>query len=471
MFFEGSLQDGISTAVAQSKQVVCFVTDGENESRQWEDDFLTDESLKTPLNSQAIVLRLQAGSEEAGFLEALFPVPKKPTVVIIQNGQLKEYIAAGTAKDEFVRRVSAAFSQGPSESNTAVASTTQAPAQSQQGTQPQASHVPAPTVEDDESDLYGDYSPATSSQEHRAEEVQSGLAEQERRAALKKARDGKVRADREAHARRDAEEATASQSNYADAVKHRKQQANEERQRILKRIEDDKRARKGRDAEERKARQLLSANQDGEESGSQTAPIPLSRKMPKGGQGDNCNLQVRLLDGSTIRSRFPSDKTLSRDVRKWIDEERTDGDAPYSFRVVLTPLPNKAIEPTEEIESLLSLGLAPSSTLILVPVKYTSAFSQTGGVIQQGFNPIIGMFAAVYSTITASIWGIFGTLFGRRNAPEQGSIPLENLNAARNSRIRGFQNADDRQRDAQLYNGNSLNFEPRRDEDGEDIDQ
>jgi len=31
-----------------------------------------------------VVLRLVAGTEEAGFLEALFPIPRKPTVVMIQ---------------------------------------------------------------------------------------------------------------------------------------------------------------------------------------------------------------------------------------------------------------------------------------------------------------------------------------------------------------------------------------------------
>lgn len=103
MFFQGSLQDGISTAVQQAKQVVCFVTgkysqnaflasrnitdvckDEGDESQQWEDEFLTEASVQGPLQSNSIALRLVAGSEEAGFLEALFPVPRKPTLVVIQ---------------------------------------------------------------------------------------------------------------------------------------------------------------------------------------------------------------------------------------------------------------------------------------------------------------------------------------------------------------------------------------------------
>jgi hypothetical protein len=65
-FFQGSLQEGIATALQQSKSVVCFVTgkighvpgnpgmpyadpraDGEAESKQWEDDFFGDEEVSS----------------------------------------------------------------------------------------------------------------------------------------------------------------------------------------------------------------------------------------------------------------------------------------------------------------------------------------------------------------------------------------------------------------------------------------
>ncbi len=69
MFFQGSLQEGINTALQEAKLVVCFVTgpylrplvtflpytvrhftnarqlDGETESQLWENEFLTDESV------------------------------------------------------------------------------------------------------------------------------------------------------------------------------------------------------------------------------------------------------------------------------------------------------------------------------------------------------------------------------------------------------------------------------------------
>jgi hypothetical protein len=58
--------------------------DEDEESQQWENEFLVDNEVKTPLERKAVALRLLAGSEEAGYLEALFPVPRKPTVIVIQ---------------------------------------------------------------------------------------------------------------------------------------------------------------------------------------------------------------------------------------------------------------------------------------------------------------------------------------------------------------------------------------------------
>ncbi|XXH03138.1 hypothetical protein Hte_009531 [Hypoxylon texense] len=505
VFFQGSLQDGISLAVQQGKAVVAFVTDGEDQSQIWEDEFLTNDTLKLPLESKGLVLRLQAGSEEAGFLEAMFPVPKKPTVVIIQNGMLKEYIGSNATKEDFVRRLAASLNQ--------VAEPTPAQRQTLSDEAQMAARLAAHSGNSDEASPVAGGSSShsnppeqqqspqsqaqTDAQAQSRAQVAALLVERARRLEVdKKAKEAKEKADKEARAkqRREATESNEGQSHhnisaaersYAESVRQRKIQAAEERKRILKRIEDDKRERKEREAQERQARLLLSASQDDATGGSTShapAPIPLSSRRQGGGAqggGDFCNLQVRLFDGSTLRARFKSDATLANEVRRWIDEERTDGegDAPYTFRVLLTPRPNRAVEPTEEIRSLLSLGLAPSATLVLVRARYAAAYAgadNRGGVVGRGYAYIIGFFSAIYAFLFG---GIAGMLFGRGRGGGDGGaqqqqqqqhgeeIPLQDLRARRaGSRIRGFENPEDR-RDAQLYNGNSLNFEPRRDDD------
>ncbi|OTA87542.1 hypothetical protein M434DRAFT_81176 [Hypoxylon sp. CO27-5] len=465
VFFQGSLQDGISLAIQQAKMVLAFVTDDSDESHQWENELLTNDSLKSPLESYAVALRLPAGSEEAGYLEALFPIPKKPTIVIIQSGTLKEYIQGGTPKEDLVRRIAAIL-------NTAAAGQSQqtTPAPARQTHQPPS--APASAGHDVTDDLYDDYDePATSSAAPAPPAAQSTSAQSSQEAkrleAEKKAKEAKLKAEREAKAkeRRDMNEGNnshhgAAERTYAEEIRQKKIHAAEERKRILKRIEDDKRERREREAQEKQARLLLSAAHGNEGSSSQTPAIPLPRRQEGGTHGDHCNLQVRLFDGSTIRSRFKNDATLAGDVRKWIDEERTDGDAPYTFRVVLSPLPNKAIEPTEETESLLSLGLAPSATLVLVPAKYSSAYAHADNLIFRSLLYILG---------------IFGTGYGLLTDSTTEEIPLGDIATGRTPpRIRGFRNPEDERRDAQLYNGNSvslsLNFEPRRDDEEDNVD-
>ncbi|KAK5636880.1 hypothetical protein RRF57_012592 [Xylaria bambusicola] len=393
MFFQGSLQDGISTALQQSKQVVCFVTDNGAESEQWENIFLTDDSIRPGLESSSVILRLLAGSEEAGYLEALFPVPKKPTVVVIQNGQLKEYIAAGTTKEEFIKRLGKSIPLGATQQSQTSSAPTTASSQSQRSAPYQPSHTTDSLYDDD--DIQPTVSSTTSSAHPQGTQPLAASEEEEKRFTAEQK--GKARAEAEDEARRRVNERCGceppnAEQAHANEIKLRKQQANEERKRILKRIEDDKRARKEREAAERRARQQLSNDATAEaDSNSGGSSIPLRERLPKAGQGDYCNLQVRLLDGSTIRTRFASDKTLGTDVRKWVDEERTDGDAPYSFRVVLTPLPNKVIAAQEESKSLLSLGLAPSATLVLIPTPYSAAYARAGV-----FSPVFGVFSMLY---------------------------------------------------------------------------
>ncbi|KAI1351083.1 hypothetical protein F5Y01DRAFT_283973 [Xylaria sp. FL0043] len=478
MFFEGSLQDGISTALQQSKQVVCFVTDDSKpESEEWENELLTNDSIRTGLERSSVILKLPAGSEEAGYLEALFPVPRKPTIVVIENGQLKEYIASGVKKDELVRRlrgiIPSSAVQQQSQPSTAPAENT---TQSNQSAPSQGTHTTDNLYDDDDAQpTVASTSSSAPTQVYQPAPAPAATTEEEEKRAAAEKKKGKQRAEAEDEARRRVNERCppeppqSAEQAHANEIKLRKQHANEERKRILKRIEDDKRARKEREAAERRARQLLSADTDADNSSgadkahasssSSSSSIPL-RERAAAAQGDHCSLQVRLLDGTTIRTRFASDKTLAADVRRWVDEERTDGDnAPYAFRVVLTPRPNRVVEPQEEIESLLSLGLVPSATLVLIPTRYSVAYAGAGGSL---FSPIIGVFSSLYGAIMASLGGFFSFFFGGGGGGGGGNsggnsghedIPMENLRA--------------RRRDAQFYNGNSLSFEPRNEDDDE----
>ncbi|ROW10310.1 hypothetical protein VMCG_02123 [Cytospora schulzeri] len=486
MFFTGTLQEGISKALQESKLVVCFVTDNEEESKTWEDEYLKDDTIAPSLEKDAVLLRLEAGSQEAGYLAALVPLPKNPTVVVIKNGELKEYISAGTSRDEFVRRVGGAFqAQTQAQAATEVPSSSPSP-------NTQAPGQVAPAQSSNTSSASGQQhqqqSHSTSRNSNGAREQADRKAREETEKRRREKGKMKEEAQEQGQQGQDPEKAkqTDAKKKAAQQLAERQRQAREERARVLKRIEDDKAERKARD-EARKAERRAAAENAEDITAAAGQPAPSSKMMTTTtrGQHDQCAIQVRLFDGSTIRTRFPAQATLATDVRKWIDEVRADGKEPYTFKVILTPLPNRTVDPaTEEDKTLAELGLAPSSTLVLAPVgRYSSSSSSSPAYpsINAGLtNPLTRLIAAVLAFVGGILGNVVGAFEGsgaargrvannegggqelseRRQQQQQkdraqGQATGRDGGNASSSRINGFQNPDDRQRDHQFYNGNS----------------
>ncbi|PKS09366.1 hypothetical protein jhhlp_003980 [Lomentospora prolificans] len=479
MFFPGSLQEALASAVQNSRAVVCFVTDDGEESQTWENEFLTQGPISHLISSNAVALRLKAGSEEAGYLAAIFPVPKFPTLVVLRNGQLKEYIAPGTTKDEFTSRilsslststaapVPAASGQEATPSGTANASSgTVTAIQETSDAQPAVAAQPTaptgPTIV--QSDTPAPDAPMPAS-EGSSRSVQALLAErtarlnQQREEAKKKALEayarkakGKDKADPDADD--DNKYRTPEQKKLAEDIKKRQKEAAEERKRILQRIEADK-------ADRRAVREALKREPTSGDVAAALANAPTT-KIAK--TSSLTALVVRLYDGSTLRSRFPHASTIRHDIRKWVDESRKDGvNDPYAFRVALSPTSTRLIEETEEEKSLQDLGLSPSATLVLVPGPKPAA--STGN----------GLFGWLYALILSFFSSLFD--FGPRPNPGSEEIEMRSFRPqpqqqqppqgrTTGARVQTLHDAEQRRRrDHQLYNGNSLNFEPRPDDE------
>lgn len=463
MFYTGTLEEGIAAAVQQAKLLVCFVTDGQSESKLWEAEFLADESLKEPLESGAVIVRIQAGSTEAGYLAAIFPLPKIPTLVMIRNGRLEEYIASGTSKEEFIRRASRSLGTAAEPAS-----------QEHSGSQERSNNTHANENTSTETSS-GQTTPSSTTAEQPPAAVQGLLAERAARLeAQRKKEADEARRLRLAKANAKAEAEAAGkpkandpQSKHAEMLKRKQKAARDERRRILQAIEDDKAARRARKSERESERNttLESQNQD-----TRFDPHAPSTSMPSTtGPTEHCALQVRLLDGSAIRNRFPSGSCLGEDVRKWIDGNRQVDRTQYTFKVVLTPLSNKAIGETEERLTLHDLGLTPSSTLILVPAtkKSVAAYPEMQG---NQVSRLIAYLVALITGFFAVVINFFMTTFSAgRPGSQQTSTATRGQQAVASgrdrSRVRGFQEPRERRNDQQFYNGNSTNFEPRRDEE------
>ncbi|CAL9730461.1 UBX domain-containing protein 7 [Monosporozyma unispora] len=113
----------------------------------------------------------------------------------------------------------------------------------------------------------------------------------------------------------------------------------------------------------------------------------------------NCILQIKLTNGNSIKHTFNHDDTLN-EVRKWVDQNRTDGDLPYAFH---RNIPRYTFQDSDELKTLESLELTPRSLLILKPLETR----QNPLNISEVENP--GLFGKVYNS--------FSSFWGRNNEP------------------------------------------------------
>ncbi|KAG9228700.1 hypothetical protein BJ875DRAFT_228919 [Amylocarpus encephaloides] len=429
MFYSGDLQSGISKAIQESKVLACFVTDDGEESQAWENDFLQDPVVKSLLSSQTILLRLSAGSQEASHLAAIFPVPKTPTLVLLKNGDLKEYVAAGVSKEDFLHRIGTAFQSKVPETPSRLAAASRSVGQGSVDT------TSSTSLTGNAENAGNQKTAAELKGKGREEPIASKLPIESSSKNL-------------------------SATNYALQRKKEQNAAREERARILALVEADKIARRAET--ERRAQARAQPHVEIQVS-STSRP---STKRAESTQNTNCAIQVRLFDGSAIRSQFPSKGSLRKDVRPWVDSKQKL-EFPYNFKQVLTPLPNKDILVSEEEEDLQQLGLAPSATLILVPIKdFTPAYPDgpARGLLYSGGSYGYNLICSGLGLVSSTLGSIFGS--GRPSQEGHESTNAPDSAPAPSSRINGgmVRDREESQEDQQFYNGNALNFEPNQDE-------
>ena len=320
----------------------------------------------------------------------------------------------------------------------------------------------------------GIHSPATSSASsggQPSQAVQKLLADRRRRLELdRREKDAAEKAERKAkaEARKEAmtvapDSARAKQASYAAQQRKRQQEEKLEREKILSQIEHDKSERKAKE-ERRKA--IAKAEPENTDGARELIERQLASEIrsPRSTRSGECAVQIRLFDGSTIRSRFSSDQTLRGNVRPWIDSTKSD-DIPYTFKQVLTPMSNRTLSISEEEESLRSLGFSPSVTLVIVPVQgYTAAYSDGQSIISKGVS--VGY--NVMSAGAGIVGGALGTLLGLGQSTKPSEVPdthdtraqgiaeADSTGTGTNINIRTLRDQRNDQDDQQLYNGNQV---------------
>jgi UBX domain len=452
MFYEGDLQSGIALAVQQAKVVLCFVRDESSTSEQWE-AVLSD--IAELVKTETVALRLNAGSQEAGFLSSFCPLKSVPTVVSVKNGVVQLHLWAegqGSVTPEQLKielegalrkDVGVCTSEQTLSATTAASNINLTPPAPNVNSTPTVSSItprsPAPN-------------PATNSQP-RLTPPANAIASNPPAQSIPPSSTA----------------SQAQQSQRADYIKmqkEREQKQRDERERIRQQIKSDREERRRRE-ELRKQPQAQAVDVTGNMSPTPTAP-----------KSHDIRVQVRTFDGSTLRQTFTSSANISSDIRPWIDSTSLQS-IPYNLKIILTPLPNRNIEAAEEEQSLVDLGIKGSCTLVMVPVKgYVESYtgSTTGGLlgsaVSGGYNVVAGTAGAVLGGVKS----FFGwNSPASTTEPDTGSINGGNQNdpgqPTQNVRVRTL--ADQRidaakKKDQQFYNGNQLNFEPRKEEGKDD---
>ncbi|KAH8426407.1 UBX domain protein [Aspergillus melleus] len=458
MFYSGGLQEGIADAVCQGKAVVCFVRDDSEASSTWENEYFTDSEFAQLLESTSVLLRLTKDSQEAGFLTSFCPVTKFPAVVVIKHGTLREYIIPDIEKEGFQERLRAAVADADAQS--------QAPTQSiGQSSSAATTHTAAP-VSGPEPTTASTTTPLSEPTPVSPASVPAALRHQPAESTQSPQQQGD-----EATAGKKTQKLEPSQSPSTKTTKkpaplpQKKEAAPAPKITIKK---HDKPATSSR---------TLSVDMP-------TPPPPETEQepapKPQPTPPRQYRLQVRLFDGSSVRSSFTPSQTIRGDVRPWVDSQLEEK-RPYNLKHILTPLPNRTLTIAEEEQALAELGLGSTANLVMVPINtYTEAYSTSGASLPvRAVSSAYGLVSSVVGTAT----GLVGSLLGYgqpspapQTAPSTGSAQPGTSTPPGAARprptgsgglnIRTLHDQREERDDSQLYNGNQLNFQPRRDENG-----
>lgn len=383
-------------------------------------------------------------------------IPRKQTNFSTRNGKLEEYIVPGVNEETFIERLR----QVLSDVNIIQTSTTP-PIAEVSTRDPTAILSPPP-------EMAAPPAPSSyhSSVTHSDATSSFDISASDRPVTATPYRHGQVSESAKPESKHRMTD--NPKKNWQAVQAQRKKKERDERERILAQIRSDQ--------EDRRRIQTLrrdiyrSQKYDPSEQKSENRSATINSRY---------QIQVRLFDGSAIRSSFDPQDTINKNVRSWIDQNRSDGNRPYTLKHILTPFPNKTLSVTEEEQPLQELDLGSTASLVMIPItSYTEAYLSPPSItslpargISAGYNMVSG---AINYTAHA-----LGTVLGigqnpyPNHAPVSGTDTLNShsqSNAAgetvaastqfRNQRnfggnIRTIHDADTTG-NAQFYNGNTV---------------
>lgn len=178
-------------------------------------------------------------------------------------------------------------------------------------------------------------------------------------------------------------------------------------------------------------------------------------------------LQVRLFDGSSVRSSFSPSQTIHKDVRAWLDGQLSGDGKPYNLMHILTPLPNHTLSIAEEDKTLEQLGLGPSANLVMVPIQsYTEAYMGSASLPVRAVSSAYTMAYSAASAAGSLVGSILGYDQTQTQSEDRPDSPAASVSSdrtpgpraagSRGPVIRTLRDQQEERDNKQLYNGNQV---------------
>ncbi|KAI8601736.1 hypothetical protein EDD21DRAFT_373737 [Dissophora ornata] len=394
LWFEGSVATAVEAANTKgSILLVCLVndtTDG-SESNLFERRF-TEARIASELSGLNLVaLRLIKDSPDGMMFGQIFPVMIVPSLYLIRNGLLADFMNSAVDMDSMLERIKKAVDghfQIPPPPNTVLpaATTSTGTSASAPTSGPETAQVTQPLVEAASSSTVDNSTPAphanTASSSSAATPPPRIDQAQALKDLMKERKLKREKEEREAQKQREIDRRSSSKAlsdaqgelkdkqnkKLKDQIEKEKREEAEYKKRVKQALEDDKARRR---AEKEKARAASAA------AAALSSPLPEQLLTPGEIQSQNAGLtqarndaapalaygssrlNIRLFDGSSIRNTFKATDTLEK-VRSWIDENQKGCEDTYN---IVQLIPSRTF--TDESKMLRDLELCPSATLVL----------------------------------------------------------------------------------------------------------
>lgn len=373
---------------------------------------------------------------------------------------LQEYIAPDVSKDDFCRRLTAVLCEKPSS-----ITVDPVPQQQQQGALGNGS---APvSVASASSPVPTPSAPAVSSHQsqHAAEGTQTRTESRD---------NGSVKAGKQRveNAKVSKEDAAISKSH---SIPQKQKQQKEAPKGNSARVKQDDNRQDPKGVKTSPA--SLVVDRPASHATSETPEVQAKPTLATPTPPKQYRLQVRLFDGSSVRSSFSPTQTIRGDVRPWLNEQLPEKSRPYNLKHILAPLPNRTLSVTEEEQTLQDLNLGPTANLVMIPINsYTEAYAASSSSLPvRGAYAVYDLVSSAVGNVTKLVGSFLG--YGQTTSTAQSedayvtasgsgssSQPDDRVRravrpaASRGSNVRTLRDHRGERDDSQFYNGNQVCF-------------